>query len=826
MNYFIISPNVWGDGNVEPHVEFMTRNHLVCMGWDIDRKHGWAFSEKIQMGDRVIVAQRRNWKWTVYFAGVIDGPAKYAETNGQHYTMCRDLRAFVDLRGRNGVVEFPEGMSGYARRNPGALFQLNGGNEADKRLITSIETLLHEADSKLSFSVREISNWGSNGRVAIPSLQRGLVWNPNQVELLWDSILRGFPIGSFVFSNATQESNQRTANTHADVQYFLLDGQQRANAIALAFERGCQGTRLWVDLLPVLPITRRFMVKATTKAHPWGYKSDNDSSILSASEIRNAICRFTGKPVNEIKHFDVSELDPVSGSWPTWPVESNCPIPLHRIFDFFDFYGFSAEQFEQAIVGWLNSDDNTFGKHPTAAEEPQLKEEIQKWYWALHGLTEYRIHANLLQQKLIEIEAGDSRVDEVSNLESLFTRLNTMGTRISPYDLRYSAIKAYWGEVKEENERVAQTIMPGANLAIFAFRLALTIAAAEYKMPERSVRLADVPSVARIRKLGIGAELDRVEERARSIILEELYKGRLQQIVDNIETALGVFKKTKLNFDGLPPFLRTSIISSSPDVYLFLMVLAYKNELSNFRPGAIPALSTYIHWMSVASKKNIVDALFAYLNENGATEENLRCALLKEVGSNIFPLVQLQLIIDENGQRPLLWRQVQHASFYDCLAYNKELLIFAERQYFNKTFKYDPSQMDLNKGHNKPWDYDHIVPKEWTSNKKAGEYRHICKYWTWTIGNFAAIPFSINRVKSNKEEWAEYLENAEELLFEKEVSQLERWSLVRVKEKASLFWRITETRLERIYSLWRNFVHEKLDLPQDMEIHEATEEDQ
>ena len=33
---------------------------------------------------------------------------------------------------------------------------------------------------------------------AIPSLQRGAVWKPQQVELLWDSILRGFPIGALV----------------------------------------------------------------------------------------------------------------------------------------------------------------------------------------------------------------------------------------------------------------------------------------------------------------------------------------------------------------------------------------------------------------------------------------------------------------------------------------------------------------------------------------------------------------------------------------------------------------------------------------------------
>jgi hypothetical protein len=34
----------------------------------------------------------------------------------------------------------------------------------------------------------------------LPSLQRGAVWKPRQVELLWDSLFRGFPIGSLVIS--------------------------------------------------------------------------------------------------------------------------------------------------------------------------------------------------------------------------------------------------------------------------------------------------------------------------------------------------------------------------------------------------------------------------------------------------------------------------------------------------------------------------------------------------------------------------------------------------------------------------------------------------
>ena len=69
-------------------------------------------------------------------------------------------------------------------------------------------------------------------KASVPALQRGLVWNPHQVELLWDSILRGFPIGSFVVS---KKNDNQERSGKADVTHHLLDGQQRANAITLGF---------------------------------------------------------------------------------------------------------------------------------------------------------------------------------------------------------------------------------------------------------------------------------------------------------------------------------------------------------------------------------------------------------------------------------------------------------------------------------------------------------------------------------------------------------------------------------------------------------------
>ena len=104
-------------------------------------------------------------------------------------------------------------------------------------------------------SLRDVASWqfpalvtDSQGRrhppqvlAGLPSLQRGAVWRPNQVELLWDSIMRGFPIGSLVVTPLLQRQKTRSgAHTDdlpwgAEYTYHLLDGQQRANAIALGY---------------------------------------------------------------------------------------------------------------------------------------------------------------------------------------------------------------------------------------------------------------------------------------------------------------------------------------------------------------------------------------------------------------------------------------------------------------------------------------------------------------------------------------------------------------------------------------------------------------
>src|SRR5690554_2664551 len=74
-----------------------------------------------------------------------------------------------------------------------------------------------------AFTLQEIADWQlhyQRSNVELPSIQRGFIWKPKQVEDLWDSILRGYAIGSFLF---TQSGNK----------LYLMDGQQRSTSIFL-----------------------------------------------------------------------------------------------------------------------------------------------------------------------------------------------------------------------------------------------------------------------------------------------------------------------------------------------------------------------------------------------------------------------------------------------------------------------------------------------------------------------------------------------------------------------------------------------------------------
>jgi uncharacterized protein with ParB-like and HNH nuclease domain len=78
-----------------------------------------------------------------------------------------------------------------------------------------------------------------SGQIKLPLFQREFVWEKEQSAKLIDSILKGFPIGTFIFWRTKEElrsykevGNHRLPETpKGDYVQYILDGQQRITTL-------------------------------------------------------------------------------------------------------------------------------------------------------------------------------------------------------------------------------------------------------------------------------------------------------------------------------------------------------------------------------------------------------------------------------------------------------------------------------------------------------------------------------------------------------------------------------------------------------------------
>ncbi|MFA6377690.1 MAG: DUF262 domain-containing protein [Acholeplasmataceae bacterium] len=640
-------------------------------------------------------------------------------------------------------------------------------------------------ENVIVFNIKEIceSKWG-NKEVQIPSLQRGLVWKPAQIELVWDSILRGFPIGSFTLSESD------TSNNSDNSTLFLLDGQQRFYAIGLGFKQSVWtnqvdqkkdfSTVLWLDIAnDTSNSSRKHWIKTTTKYHPWGYNNNDECSILSASEKRKAMEAF-GLAGHSIY------IDPITNN-ETWPYKAEFPIPLHLLLNA-DFM--SEDKFIESIIDAINdyAPDNwrkIYWNGDSARQNAISLIKEHRYFEVFKNAQNYFVSGTLLSDDVIQKETKDKN-ETSTDLEILFNRLGTGGTRITQAELLYSAITAYWGEIKEINEKLAEQYMPPSSLVILAFRLMLT---------EDKDKLAGIPNIQQIRKLRYNKDF------ANKIV--NLYNDSLlQEILENVDKMI-----SGEDDDKTPEILKLDIYKNHPEIVLLLMYFAYKKYRVDY--NFIRGIVFYILWFSL-KEWEVVQAVYKHMNNSGLSTSNYIMRGLFESVHNecINPIPKLNDLINKVDFSD------QHMKIYNHIKYNKNLLLFAQRKYLNKTFQnYKPVSSSDWEEHNRPWDFDHIVPQDWISNIR-GLYREQCKDYLNTIGNLAAIPFEINREKNAYQNWEYYLENSNDLYFDQSLLENLNWKLTYDKELTDNFIRFCKKRMNKIFNDIHNalFRHIEFDL--------------
>lgn len=128
----------------------------------------------------------------------------------------------------------------------------------------------------LNTTIRDLITEKIGRNTFLPAIQREFVWTPQQIEKLFDSIMCGYPISSFLFWKIREEKKkdwisydfikdfdkEHPHNKEANLDgvnqdiYLVLDGQQRITSLNIAlrgsyrfFYRRWMKTRLYLNLL-------------------------------------------------------------------------------------------------------------------------------------------------------------------------------------------------------------------------------------------------------------------------------------------------------------------------------------------------------------------------------------------------------------------------------------------------------------------------------------------------------------------------------------------------------------------------------------------------
>lgn len=623
---------------------------------------------------------------------------------------------------------------------------------------------------------------GSGKKIlTIPKIQRGIVWKPRQIELLWDSILRGFPIGTFTVLLTGDANNPGE----------LIDGQQRCDAIHTAFQKPAPNSSsvVWIDLKfnKDLAPDRKFAIRVTTSAHPWGYYLNG--STLTAEERRMAIEEANEIPGTAKSSWNILNFGP--------SVQVGLPVPLYYLLN-----APEGSRLEALLTSCQELEKNApeWGRRYLDKVKALKDSAIQEIQEALSRLPYYEVFA--------------TEIDGKEDLEILFERIGTGGTNITQKELAYATMKYYWNSeaLTKVNAEVSKCVMPEPDFAMIVFRTFLS----------GRDNIKDGFSVQEIRAIS--------RDKTIRAIIEKVYDNKGSAIRNAVKTV----DKWLLGSE-FPKVVRSEIAIRYSKLYVFLLWMADRQRREGFSLSDeyMRALACYLYVCvneySARSKEKyrawVIEYLYKNLQDITQNFEKEVTRLLDEMVSLGWCIAPTNSLAGfralQNDQFCNQWdyRNFNRDSYYDYFSrlfqmntYSLFVLKLFQKDYYNEHFgDYDPSRRDLWADTNRPWDHDHILPQQW--GEDTGEWTLVVKQLISSIGNIADIPFELNRSKGNRSDWSHYDKNAasllgagNEALFERIKAEYSDNCLSMGREATEVFFSFVRARFLKISDMFSRLI--------------------
>lgn len=139
-------------------------------------------------------------------------------------------------------------------------------------------------------------------KILLPAIQRDYVWDEDQVVCLFDSVLKGFPIGSFLFwkkiANIAYEfrrdydpdqveTDPAAPKNVKNAEYLVLDGQQRLTSLYIGFYGSYKSKKSKVDYVYYNFSTKEFSLMDENDERLQGKKWLKVSTVAEYKTIKS-----------------------------------------------------------------------------------------------------------------------------------------------------------------------------------------------------------------------------------------------------------------------------------------------------------------------------------------------------------------------------------------------------------------------------------------------------------------------------------------------------------------------------------------------------------
>lgn len=314
------------------------------------------------------------------------------------------------------------------------------------------------------------------GDLGLPDIQRPFVWKDSKVRDLFDSLYKGFPIGSYLFWRNTANGRAHQIglieHEHKDPNLLIIDGQQRLTALYSVFRGIAVKDENYEDRkikIAFNPITEEFRVSdAATQRNPEFI--NNITDLLSKASTRTFINHY----------LDKLKTDKIN-------LRKKCLLILGKIDKKEDLNKGDVDLFIDKIKSLEVTEENRIiweklgllEKEPTEEEENGDEtqtdddvdiEELINEELSLLGPADLEIvKAALTKEEFIDEELISSRIEKLYNLKNypfnaleivpdlseeqvaeIFTRINSKGTVLKQADFILTLISVFWNNGRDQ----------------------------------------------------------------------------------------------------------------------------------------------------------------------------------------------------------------------------------------------------------------------------------------------------------------------------------------------------------------------------------------